>query len=155
MSAPFGRRLCEVAANRDSGGYRVVSLVDREGPEPLPGQFYMLAAVDGWDSRDGRAFLPRAISVADVNPAAGGGLLEFFQQRRRAAELSDRVEALDAGRGERVEGEATESEGVGAGRADHVGGSAGIRDSDGCLQKCGSQQPASGCETSQYQAIVH
>ncbi len=78
-SAPFGRRLCEVATNRDSGGYRVVSLVDREGPEPKPGQFYMLAAADGWDSRDGRAFLPRAISVADVNPARGGGVkLDFL-----------------------------------------------------------------------------
>jgi NAD(P)H-flavin reductase len=77
--APFGRRLCEVASNRDSGGYRVVSLVDREGPVPEPGQFYMLAAAEGWDSRDGRAFLPRAISVADVNPAAGGGVkLDFL-----------------------------------------------------------------------------
>jgi dihydroorotate dehydrogenase (NAD+) catalytic subunit len=79
MSAPFGRRLCEVAANRDSGGYRVVSLVDREGPEPRPGQFYMLAAAEGWDSRDGRAFLPRAISVAETSPAASGGVrLDFL-----------------------------------------------------------------------------
>jgi NAD(P)H-flavin reductase len=79
VNAPFGRRLCEVAANRDSGGYRVVSVVDREGPEPQPGQFYMLAAAAGWGARDGRAFLPRAISVADTRPAAGGGVrLEFL-----------------------------------------------------------------------------
>lgn len=79
MTAPFGRRLCQVAANRDSGGYRVVSLVDREGPEPAPGQFYMLAAATAWDTRDGRAFLPRAISVAETMPAAGGGLrLDFL-----------------------------------------------------------------------------
>lgn len=79
MSAPFGRRLCEVAANRDSGGYRVVSVVDREGPEPRAGQFYMLAAVEGWGARDGRAFLPRAISVAETRPAAGGGVrLDFL-----------------------------------------------------------------------------
>jgi dihydroorotate dehydrogenase electron transfer subunit len=79
MSAPFGRRLCVVAVNRDSGGYRVVSLVDREGPEPAAGQFYMLTAASGWGARDGRAFLPRAISVADVNPAAGGGVkLDFL-----------------------------------------------------------------------------
>lgn len=79
MSAPFGRRLCEVAAVRDSGGYRVVSLVDREGPEPQAGQFYMLAAADGWGARDGRAFLPRAISVAETMPAAGGGVrLDFL-----------------------------------------------------------------------------
>jgi NAD(P)H-flavin reductase len=79
VTAPFGRRLCEVAANRDSGGYRVVSLIDREGPEPLAGQFYMLAAADGWGARDGRAFLPRAISVAETIPAAGGGVrLDFL-----------------------------------------------------------------------------
>jgi dihydroorotate dehydrogenase electron transfer subunit len=79
VSAPFGRRLCEVAANRDSGGYRVVSVVDREGPEPQAGQFYMLAAADGWGGRDGRAFLPRAISVAETRPASGGGVrLDFL-----------------------------------------------------------------------------
>jgi NAD(P)H-flavin reductase len=79
VTAPFGRRLCEVARNRDSGGYRVVSLVDREGPEPQAGQFYMLAAADGWGARAGRAFLPRAISVAETMPAAGGGVrLEFL-----------------------------------------------------------------------------
>jgi NAD(P)H-flavin reductase len=79
VTAPFGRRLCEVAAVRGSGGYRVVSVVDREGPEPQAGQFYMLAAADGWGARDGRAFLPRAISVAETRPAAGGGVrLEFL-----------------------------------------------------------------------------
>jgi NAD(P)H-flavin reductase len=79
VTAPFGRRLCDVAAVRDSGGYRIVSIVDREGPEPQAGQFYMLAAADGWGARDGRAFLPRAISVAETRPAAGGGVrLEFL-----------------------------------------------------------------------------
>jgi dihydroorotate dehydrogenase electron transfer subunit len=79
VTAPFGRRLCEVPRARDSGGYRVVSVVDREGPEPQAGQFYMLAAAAGWDSRDGRAFLPRAISAAETTPAAGGGVrLDFL-----------------------------------------------------------------------------
>jgi NAD(P)H-flavin reductase len=79
VTAPFGRRLYEVAVNRDSGGYRVISLVDREGPEPEPGQFYMLAAADGWGTEDGRAFLPRAISVAETMAAAGGGIrLDFL-----------------------------------------------------------------------------
>jgi dihydroorotate dehydrogenase electron transfer subunit len=79
VTAPFGRRLCEVAANRDSGGYRVVSLVDLEGPEPAPGQFYMLGGDEGWGARDGRPFLPRAISVAATVPAAGGGIrLDFL-----------------------------------------------------------------------------
>ena len=52
-SAPFGRRLCEVSANRASDGYRVFSLLDREGPEPLPGQFYMLATAAGWAGAGG------------------------------------------------------------------------------------------------------
>ena len=78
MTAPFGRRLCEVAENRHSGGYRVFSLLDREGPEPLPGQFYMLAAGRHWDQRGGRPFLPRALSVAAAAPAADGVRLDFL-----------------------------------------------------------------------------
>lgn len=78
MTAPFGRRLCEVAENRSSGGYRVFSLLDRDGPEPLPGQFYMLAAARRWSERDGRPFLPRAISVAETGPAASGVRLDFL-----------------------------------------------------------------------------
>jgi len=79
VSAPFGRRLCEVAANRESGGYRVVSVVAGAVPKPQAGQYYMLAAAVGWGARDGRAFLPRAISVAETRPAAGGGVrLDFL-----------------------------------------------------------------------------
>jgi len=29
MTAPFGRRLCDVAGNTVSGGYRIFSLLDR------------------------------------------------------------------------------------------------------------------------------
>lgn len=78
MSAPFGRRLCEVAENRESGGYRVFSLHDREGPEPSAGQFYMLTAETAWAGEGGRAYLPRAISVAEVGPAARGLRLDFL-----------------------------------------------------------------------------
>jgi dihydroorotate dehydrogenase electron transfer subunit len=78
MSAPLGRRLCEVSANRASGGYRVFSLLDRQGPEPEPGQFYMLATAAHWDERGGRPFLPRAISVAEAGPAAAGVRLDFL-----------------------------------------------------------------------------
>lgn len=76
--APFGRRSCVVSENRASGGYRVFSLLDREGPAPRPGQFYMLTARRGWAGEDGRAFLPRAISVAETGPAAGGVRLDFL-----------------------------------------------------------------------------
>jgi dihydroorotate dehydrogenase electron transfer subunit len=70
MTAPFGRRLCQVTENRASGGYRLFSLLDTEGPEPKPGQFYMLAAERHWEQRFQRPFLPRALSVAEAGPAA-------------------------------------------------------------------------------------
>jgi dihydroorotate dehydrogenase electron transfer subunit len=78
MTAPLGRRLCEVGENRASGGYRVFSLLDREGPEPRPGQFYMLAAAAHWAGAGERPFLPRAISVAETGPMAGGVRLDFL-----------------------------------------------------------------------------
>ena len=63
--APLGRRLCEVVENRASGGYRLFSLRDEQGPEPAAGQFYMLAG-ESWEGAGGRPFLPRALSVADA-----------------------------------------------------------------------------------------
>lgn len=95
MSAPFGRRLCEVAGNRASDGYRVFSLRDLEGPEPLPGQFYMLAAARRWDERGGRPFLPRAISVAETAPAAAGVRLDFLVEG--VGPGTDRLCALEPG----------------------------------------------------------
>jgi dihydroorotate dehydrogenase (NAD+) catalytic subunit len=76
--APFGRRRAAVTANRASGGYRVFSLLDSEGPEPAPGQFYMLASCERWTASGGRAYLPRAISVAEAGPAARGVRLDFL-----------------------------------------------------------------------------
>ena len=78
MTAPFGRRLCEVAENQVSGGYRIFSLLDRAGPTPEPGQFYMLAAECGWGEGGGRPYLPRAISVAETAPAKEGTRLDFL-----------------------------------------------------------------------------
>jgi len=78
MTAPFGRRLCEVGESRPSGGYRVFSLIDRQGPEPLPGQFYMLATERRWEERDGRPYLPRALSVAETAPSRDGVRLDFL-----------------------------------------------------------------------------
>jgi NAD(P)H-flavin reductase len=66
MTAPFGRRLCKVTESRASGGYRIFSLLDSDGPEPQPGQFYMLASERHWEQDGGRPFLPRALSVADT-----------------------------------------------------------------------------------------
>ncbi|MFL5897332.1 MAG: dihydroorotate dehydrogenase [Solirubrobacterales bacterium] len=78
MTAPFGRRLCGVTDNRSSGGYRIFSLADREGPAPRPGQFYMLAGERSWGEGSGRPFLPRAISVAEAAPAKEGVRLDFL-----------------------------------------------------------------------------
>lgn len=78
MTAPFGRRSCEVAANAASGGYRIFSLLDRDGPEPEPGQFYMLASERAWGEGGGRPFLPRAISFAETASAKEGIRLDFL-----------------------------------------------------------------------------
>ncbi len=78
MSAPLGRRLLSVSANRASGGYRVFSLLDEEGPTPQAGQFYMLATERGWGEGGGRPYLPRALSVADAGPESGGVRLDFL-----------------------------------------------------------------------------
>jgi dihydroorotate dehydrogenase electron transfer subunit len=76
--APPGRRLAEVIENRASGGYRIFSALDRSGPEPRAGQFYMLAAADSWGAGAGRPYLPRAFSVAEARPDEGGVRLEFL-----------------------------------------------------------------------------
>jgi len=78
MTAPFGRRLCRVSESKPSGGYHLFSLVDEEGPEPQPGQFYMLATEEHWEQQGARPFLPRALSVAETGPAANGVRLDFL-----------------------------------------------------------------------------
>ena len=75
--APFGRRSCEVVANTATGGYRIVSALDREGPEPQAGQFYMLAT-GAWGGPTGRPYLPRAFSVAQAESGADGVRLDFL-----------------------------------------------------------------------------
>jgi dihydroorotate dehydrogenase electron transfer subunit len=76
--APPGRRVAEVLENRPSGGYRVFSVLDREGPMPRAGQFYMLAAAEGWGGGEGRPYLPRAFSVAEACHDRDGVRLEFL-----------------------------------------------------------------------------
>jgi dihydroorotate dehydrogenase electron transfer subunit len=76
--APFGRRALEVIDNHASGGYRVFSLRDTDGPLPRAGQFYMLAAQARWAECDERPFLPRAFSVADAVAGDRGLRLDFL-----------------------------------------------------------------------------
>ncbi len=102
MIAPFGRRLCPVTENRASGGYRVFSLLDREGPEPEPGQFYMLATERSWPGPTQRPYLPRALSVAEAGPAAEGARLDFLVEGIGPG--TDRLCDLEEGEGVWVTG---------------------------------------------------
>jgi dihydroorotate dehydrogenase electron transfer subunit len=76
--APFGRRTGEVAANDELGAYRLLRVSDPDGPpDPRPGQFYMLAAAEGWGGgADERPYLPRAFSFARAREGELWFLLE-------------------------------------------------------------------------------
>lgn len=76
--APFGRRECPVTDAHRDGGYLVFTLRDDLGPEPLPGQFYMLSIAPEWPAAGGRPYLPRAISYARSGGVGPGVSLEFI-----------------------------------------------------------------------------
>jgi dihydroorotate dehydrogenase electron transfer subunit len=95
--APLGRRLCAVAESRASGGYRLFSLLDKEGPEPRPGQFYMLATEKHWEGGGQRPFLPRALSVAEAGPGKNCVRLDFLIEGIGPG--TDRLCELEAGEG--------------------------------------------------------
>ena len=94
MPAPLGARECEVVERRETGGYVVFSALDRSGPEPAPGQFYMLSGT-GWGSSGGRPYLPRAFSVAAAERAEDGVRLEFLVETVGPGTAA--LAALDAG----------------------------------------------------------
>lgn len=75
---PFGRRLCRVTHAGPSGGYRLFTLLDPNGPVPAAGQFYMLSVPDEWGGEGGRPWLPRALSFARADRGPGGVRLEFL-----------------------------------------------------------------------------
>ena len=95
--APFGRRALEVTRNLETGGYRLFSVFDGQGPPPEAGQFYMLAAESGWGGEAGRPYLGRAFSVADAepDPGRGGSRLDFLAQA--VGPGTDRLCALEEG----------------------------------------------------------
>lgn len=73
--APLGRRRVPVTGADDVGAYRVLHAGDPAGPSPQPGQFYMLAAAEGWGAGvDERPYLPRAFSYL----RAADGALSFM-----------------------------------------------------------------------------
>lgn len=97
MVAPFGRRLCEVSRNLQSGGYRIFSAFDQAGPMPAAGQFYMLATESGWGGDGGRPYLARAFSVADAERVDSGVRLDFLVQA--VGPGTARLASLGAGEG--------------------------------------------------------
>jgi NAD(P)H-flavin reductase len=78
--APFGRRLAPITAAEQHGAYVVLRCADLDGPEPQPGQFYMLAASARWGGGESeRPFLPRAFSVLRAIPDRAAGVeLQFL-----------------------------------------------------------------------------
>ncbi|MGH2950433.1 MAG: hypothetical protein ACRDKX_00100 [Solirubrobacterales bacterium] len=99
--APPGRRRCEVVANAASGGYRIFSALDRDGPAPDAGQFYMLAT-DDWGGASGRPYVPRAFSVAMAEPGTEGVRLDFLCEA--VGPGTERLDALAAGDALRLTG---------------------------------------------------
>jgi NAD(P)H-flavin reductase len=99
IQAPAGRRALPVVATEQVGAYSVFACLDREGPLPRAGQFYMLAAVERWGGGDDeRPYLPRAFSVLRAGQTEGGVELRFMLEdvgpgTERLAELaaSDRL----------------------------------------------------------------
>jgi NAD(P)H-flavin reductase len=97
VEAPFGRRLCEVTRNVESGGYRIFSVLDPSGPDPAAGQFYMLAAEIDWGSDEERPYLARAFSVADCERGGDGVRLDFLVEA--VGPGTSRLAELEAGEG--------------------------------------------------------
>jgi dihydroorotate dehydrogenase electron transfer subunit len=93
--APPARRTGRVQANEQVGAYRLIRVADADGPDPRPGQFYMLATARRWGGGAGeRPYLPRAFSHARASRRSGGPLeLEFLLESigpgtERLAELA-------------------------------------------------------------------
>ena len=97
VAAPPARREAGVVANTPSGGYRIFSALDRDGPMPAPGQFYMLATADGWSGDEGRPVLPRAFSVAAAEERPEGVSLDFLVEA--VGPGTGRLAALERGDG--------------------------------------------------------
>lgn len=88
--APFGRRLARVIRNERLGAYSLIWVSDADGPDPQPGQFYMLAAEREWGGDDGRPYLPRAFSYARASEGGLAFLLEAIGPgTERLARLGD------------------------------------------------------------------
>ena len=97
--APPERRVARITANERVGAYRLIAALDAEGPpDPRPGQFYMLAATEGWGGGgDERPYLPRAFSYARARAVDGGVELSFLLEAIGPG--TERLAELRAGEG--------------------------------------------------------
>jgi NAD(P)H-flavin reductase len=93
--APFGVRALRLSARTEYGAYVVLRAADPDGPDPRPGQFYMLRAAERWGGGSGeRPFLPRAFSVLRARRRGAELELEFLLEAvgpgtERLGELSE------------------------------------------------------------------
>jgi dihydroorotate dehydrogenase electron transfer subunit len=77
--APPERRVARVSGVERLGAYHVLGAEDGGGPEPQPGQFYMLSSEAGWGGGEGeRPYLPRAFSFARARASDGAVALDFL-----------------------------------------------------------------------------
>ena len=93
--APPERRIAQVSGVERLGAYELITALDSSGPtDPRPGQFYMLAAEEGWGGGgDERPYLPRAFSYARARVEDDGIALSFLLEAvgpgtQRLAELA-------------------------------------------------------------------
>ena len=97
-STPLARRLLTLLANEELGAYRVLRLADPHGPDPVPGQFAMLSAAEGWGGGEReRPLLARALSIARRSGPECHFLLEDVgpgTRRLCALEAGEQVWAL-------------------------------------------------------------
>ena len=89
LGAPAGRRAVRVTANDRLGAYNVLRVADPAMEKVAPGQFAMLAAVEGWGGgEDERPYLARAFSVARYAQGEAAYLVEDVGPgTRRLSEL--------------------------------------------------------------------
>ena len=81
-----GGACVHVVERREHGAYVVLAAADPDGPVPLPGQFYMLAAAERWGGGDDeRPLLPRAFSVLRRRRLAAGARVHARGRRARDA----------------------------------------------------------------------
>ncbi len=92
--APFGARTVPIVERSEHGAYSVLTCEDADGPDPAPGQFYMLMTARRWGGGSGeRPYLPRAFSVL----RARAGTLEFLLEA--VGPGTSRLSELTAGDG--------------------------------------------------------